>query len=160
MPNIFKICSARPLKFSHFLFGINQSFRKFSKIVPKKVLHNQQMWVIEHTRVISHLKLKVRSILKPNTDNKTEISNISVQNNIYVKKELTAFCLYVNFDIYPLHKDVCFNNLEILMPRIIWIVKNSRFFMKGKLLSHISFLYVKDIPVTIYRCLDLIKIEI
>ena len=59
MPNNFKICSARPLKFSNFLFGINQSFRNFSQIVPKKVLHNQQMWVIEHTRVISHLNMRM-----------------------------------------------------------------------------------------------------
>ena len=57
MPNNFKICSAMPFKISHFLFGINQSFRKFKPIVPKNVLHNQQMWVIKHTRVISQLNI-------------------------------------------------------------------------------------------------------
>ena len=36
MPNNFKICSARPLKFSRFLFWINQSFRKFAQMVPKE----------------------------------------------------------------------------------------------------------------------------
>ena len=35
-----KFCIARQLKFSHFLFWINQSFRKFTQIVPKNVLHN------------------------------------------------------------------------------------------------------------------------